>query len=566
MNIELIVNNKPIQAQKGETILTALTRNGIKIPTLCHMEEFTPTGSCRLCVVEIKDKLELVPSCSYPVNEPMTIFTHSSRVINARKTIVELLLSNHPDDCLYCEKNQHCELQDLAIELNIRERRFLGKKKAKTMDKSSPAIVKDDSKCILCGRCIRICDERVQASAIDFSGRGKNTKVDTVMSRGLNYSSCIACGQCILGCPSGALSVKPSITPVLDALNNPNTQVFVQLAPAVGYSLSEKLGFKQGKDISPYIINGLKSIGFNQVYNLAWAGDLFITETAKYITTQKLKPIIITSCPATINYIEQFFPEALKYVSPIKTPQQIMGAIIKNQIAKEKKINPNNIFTVSIGPCTAAKAEANRLDTMSNGMPDIDAVLTTSELIRLLKLSGIDLHNIDEGRYDPPFHVASSSGSLYHVPGGLSEGIYRHLNFMETKTTPTKLNLKETRNHKYEKNVSFSVGKTKYKVKIVSGIQNIKSEIKQVISGNANFDILDLSACLLGCMSGGGQPLNNNFEEQSRILIKYLYKNDDKSTVKTVNQNPFTMDFSERIHSNELSYLKKSLQYKFPKA
>lgn len=565
MTVKIIVNNKAIQANKGETILNALTRNGIKIPTLCHMNEFTATGSCRLCVVEIEGVNELVPACSQPVEEPITLYTHSPRVINARKTIVELLLSNHPDDCLYCERNQHCELQNLAVELNVRERRFFGKKKHQSMDTSSPAIIKDDAKCILCGRCIRVCDERIQASAINFSKRGINTKIDTIMGKGLNYSSCIACGQCILVCPSGALSAKSSITPVLDAINDKDTMVMVQLAPAVGFSLAEEMGFKAGKDITPLLVSGLKAAGIDFVYDLGWAGDLYITETCKEINKGKF-PKIISSCPSIIKYIEQFYPEALQYLNPIKSPQQIMGSVIKNHLILEENMDINNIFVVSAGPCTSAKAEATRLDTMSRGIPDVDAVLTTNELIRLLKLSGIDLHNTDNERFDAPFHVSSSSGSLYHAPGGISEAIYRQLYIFETGNTPTKLKINELRNMKSEKDVTLPLKNSNLNIKVVSGIQNVKRHLEQIINGQFKSDILDVSACLMGCMSGGGQPMNHQYEEHAKALLKSLYKSDDKSASKTAYQNPFVKDFSEKLDTNEFSSIKNNIKHKFPQA
>jgi iron-only hydrogenase group A len=563
MSIEIIVNNKAITAKKGETILNALTKNGIRIPTLCHMNEFSATGSCRLCVVEVKDKNKLIPACSHPITEPMTIFTHSPRVINARRTIVELLLSNHPDDCLYCERNQHCELQNLAVELNIRERRFFGNKKVQIMDTSSPAIVKDDAKCILCGRCIRVCDERVQASAIDFSGRGKKTRVDTVMSKGLNYSSCIACGQCILVCPSGALSAKSSLTPVLDALNNKNTKVLIQVAPAVGYSIAEELGFKPGKDISSLLVGGLRAAGMDMVFNLAWAGDLYLIETAKHIHNKKT-PTIVTTCPSVRKYIEQFFPKALPMTNSVKSPQQIMGTIIKNHFVQTQNLDINDVFVVSVGPCTAAKAEATAIDTMSNGIPDVDAVLTTNELIRFLKLSGIDLHNIEEERFDAPFHVASSAGSLYHIPGGLTEGLYRHLSFLNTNKTTTRMNLEDARAIKHDKDIIFKAGTRSYKAKTVSGIHNIKKYIQQIINNEFDYDILDLTACLMGCMSGGGQPMTDQYEENAKYLMKSLYKNDNQASSKAPNQNPFTMDFSKQLHSETLANLNPSIHHKFP--
>ncbi|HKK66783.1 MAG TPA: [Fe-Fe] hydrogenase large subunit C-terminal domain-containing protein [Bacteroidales bacterium] len=543
MQIHISVNNKSLEARKGETILNVLNRHGIRVPTLCHLDEFTPTGSCRMCVVEIAGRNELIPACSQPVEEGMEIMTHSPRVINARKTIVELLLANHPDDCLYCENNQHCELQDLAVELNIMERRFFGGKKPQNKDKSSPAIVKDNAKCILCGRCIRVCDERVQASAIDFSGRGVNTKIDTALGKGLNYSTCISCGQCILVCPSGALTEKSAITQVMDAINNPKTKIYAQLAPALGYTLAEELNFKAGTDITPLIIRGLKQAGIDVVFDSAYAGDIFVLETAQHIMDTKKSPVIISSCPAVIRYMEQFDPEALSYTNPTKTPQQILGKLTKSIYAKSKNLPQHEVFTVSITPCTAAKAEATRTDTMSQGIPDVDAVLTTRELLRLLKLSGVDLHNIDEARFNAPYHVSSSAGSLYNIPGGLSEAVFRSMHNALTGKDPTRQKMPDLRSIKQEKSAKFTIDKKKYTVKVVSGIHNIDKHLQEIISGEATFDILELSNCTMGCMGGGGQPLKDHNGERTKMLIKSLYKTDDKAQMKSAHSNPLVKAF-----------------------
>jgi NADH-quinone oxidoreductase subunit G/NADP-reducing hydrogenase subunit HndD len=545
MQIQISVNNKPLKAKKGETILNVLNRHGIRVPTLCHLDEFTPTGSCRMCVVEIAGKSELIPACSQPAEEGMEILTHSPRVINARKTIVELLLANHPDDCLYCENNQHCELQDLAVELNIMERRFFGGKKPQNKDKSSPAIVKDNAKCILCGRCIRVCDERVQASAIDFSGRGVNTKIDTALGKGLNYSTCISCGQCILVCPSGALTEKSAITQVMDAINNPRTKIYAQLAPALGYTLAEELGFKAGTDITPLIISGLKQTGIDVVFDSAYAGDVFVMETTQHILNSKNSPVIITSCPAVIRYMEQFEPEALSFTSAVKTPQQILGKLTKSDYAKKNNLPQDQVYSVSITPCTAAKAEATRTDTMSQGIPDVDAVLTTRELLRLLKLSGVDLHNIDEARFNTPYHVSSSAGSLYHVPGGLSEAVFRSMHNVLTGKEPVRYKLPDLRSIKHEKSTKFTIGKEKFTVKVVSGIHNIDRHLKEVINGKANYDILELSNCTMGCMGGGGQPLGGHNSERTKMLIKSLYKSDDNMQMKSAHTNPLAKAFSK---------------------
>ncbi|MFP4663915.1 MAG: [Fe-Fe] hydrogenase large subunit C-terminal domain-containing protein [Bacteroidales bacterium] len=554
MSILFNVNNKQLEGKKGESILVALKRHGIKVPTLCHLNEFTPTGSCRLCVVEISGRDELVPSCSQPVEEGMEVFTHSPRVINARKIIVELLLANHPDDCLYCENNQHCELQNLAVELNIMDRRFFGTKKSQYKDKSSPAIVMDNAKCILCGRCIRVCDERVQASSIDFSGRGINTRIDTALGKGLNYSTCISCGQCILVCPSGALTEKSAITPVMDAINNKNITIYAQLAPAIGYTLAEAAGFKPGTDITPLVISGLKQAGFDFVFDSAFAGDIFVMETARHISETSRSLVIISSCPSIVNYLEQFIPEALSFINPVKTPQQILGKLIKTDYAKKEELRQEDTFTVSVTPCTAGKAEATRTDNMTRGIPDVDAVLTTRELLRLLKLSGVDLHNIDEERFDQPYHVSSAAGSLYHVPGGLSEAVFRHMHFLKTGKEPIRHKIPDLRVMKQEKSASFKIGSKTYKTKVISGIHNIEKHILDVVRGRANCDILELSNCSLGCMGGGGQPLSERTENRTKMLIKSLYKSDDNTQAKSPQANPFANAYMQRDDKPDLKH------------
>lgn len=387
MIFDIEVNNKIIKARKGETILSALNRNGIKVPTLCFMEDLLPTGACRICVVEVEGQDNLVPSCAQPVEEWMKIKTHSPKVIKARKTIVELLLSNHPDDCLYCERNGNCELQKLSIELNVLERRISGRKGNQKADRSGSSMVRDPKKCILCGRCVRVCEEIVGVTAIDFIKRGNHCEITTSFEKGINLSSCINCGQCIMVCPTGALYERDHLPEIVDSLNNPSKHVVIQYSPTISVSLAEEFGVKAGKDINGMLNAALRKIGFNKVFDCSFGADINTIEAANQLvdrikTNQKL-PMFSSCCPAWVKYAEQTHPELIPNLSTTKSPQQMMGALIKSYYAENHDIAPENIYTVAVMPCIAKKFEAQREEMTHKGITDVDAVLTTRELARL---------------------------------------------------------------------------------------------------------------------------------------------------------------------------------------
>jgi len=383
------VNNKKIKAEKGETILSALNRNGIIIPTLCRMKEFTPTGACRMCVVEVEGRDRLVTACSQPVEEWMKIKTHSPRVITARKTIVELLLSNHPDDCLYCDRNLNCELQRLAEELNIRERRIRGRKIKPRLDQSSPAIIRELSKCILCGRCVRVCEEVITATSLDFINKGKETHVGAAMDRDFNFSSCIHCGQCVLVCPTGALHEKHNITEVQEYLNKPEIVKVIQYSSMVVYGIAEELGMRYTREFDKILNTILRKIGFDKVYKTGLGTDVCISEIAGQLSERIEKksdtPLYISACPAWVKFAEQFIPSVIPQLSTVKSPQQITGVLIKTLVADQLNVKPEEIFSVSATPCMAMKFEARRDGMMRKGISDVDSVLTIRELARLIR-------------------------------------------------------------------------------------------------------------------------------------------------------------------------------------
>ncbi len=541
MVVKIEVNNKVIKARRGETIMSALESVGIKIPSICAMKDFTPTGACRMCVVEIEGRQGLVPSCSQPVNEWMKIKTHSPRVIKARKTIVELLLSNHPDDCLYCERNVNCELQTLAEELNVRERRIMGKKNKYKLDHSSPSIVRDPSKCILCGRCVRVCDERLSVFAIDFVNRGNRTIIGTACNKDLNFSSCINCGQCIMVCPTGALVEKDSIAEVEDALHNKEKTVVIQYAPSVSVTLAETFGVKPGRDISGLINAALRKIGFDKIFDTSFAADLVVMEMSHELMTRKKQkgklPLISSCCPAWVKYAEQSYPELLPALSTCKSPQQMLGAILKTWYPQVSGTDPGNIFSVAVAPCTAKKFEAQREEMTKKGLSDIDAVITTRELAKLIKLYGIDMNQIEAEEADEPYGTRSSSGKIFGSAGGMTEAVMRTLPYIAGGREPDRIKYPELRGIKGKKEASLKTGKTTYRFAVISGLENAAPLLEAIRAGNCEYDFVEIMACAGGCINGGGQPVGAE-ENAVRARMKALYGIDESEIIRLAHKNP----------------------------
>ncbi|HDP54497.1 MAG TPA: 4Fe-4S dicluster domain-containing protein [Bacteroidetes bacterium] len=541
MNFEIEVNSKIIQARKGDTILDTLNKNAIRVPTLCNLKGLSPTGACRICVVEVEGITNLVTSCSYPVREGMKIQTHSPRVVKARKTLVELLLSNHPDDCLYCERNGNCELQDLAVELNIRERRISGKKPRHRLDLSSPSVVRDPAKCILCGRCVRTCDEIQSVSTLEFLNRGSKTVIGTTMNRDLNFSSCIACGQCVMVCPTGALHEHSNLDEILDALNNKSLKVVLQFGPAVTVSLAEEFGLKSGKDINGLLVAALRKIGFDFIFDTTFAADLTVMESVaelakRYESNQNL-PMISSCCPAWVKFAEQFYPELLPLLSTCKSPQQMMGSIIKNYFAQANELTSNQIFSVSVMPCLAKKFESQRPEMTSKGLSDVDLVLSTRELARLIRLYGIDIQAIDPQLADNPFGTRSSAGKLFASSGGTAEGIARTLHFNLTGKEMVSPKINDLRSVTGVKQVDVKVGKDTLKFIVANGLTDLKHFLEAIKLGEINAHYIEIMACKGGCVNGGGQPFGSN-EKDVKQRAKAIYELDEIETIKCAHKNP----------------------------
>ncbi|TVR71049.1 MAG: 4Fe-4S dicluster domain-containing protein [Marinilabiliales bacterium] len=539
--VKIEVNNKIVRARKGETIMSALQSAGIKIPSICSMKDFTPTGACRMCVVEVEGHGGLVPSCSQPVNEWMKIKTHSPRVVRSRKTIVELLLSNHPDDCLYCERNGNCELQTLAEELNVRERRIMGKKNRYKLDHSSPSIVRDPAKCILCGRCVRVCEDKMAVFAIDFVNRGNRTVIGTAYDKDLNFSSCINCGQCIMVCPTGALYEKDGLQELEDALHNPEKTVVAQYESSVSVSLAEEFGIRPGKDMGGIINAVLRKIGFDGIFDTSGASDIAALEMAAELTERKKRsenvPVVTGSCPAWVKFAEQWYPDLLDHMSSCKSPQQILGTIIKTHYPEKKDIDPGKIFSVAITSCTARKFETQRAEMTRKGISDIDCVLTTRELAKLIRLYGVDIDQVEAEVADEPYGMPSSAGKLFGAAGGMSEAVIRSLPHINGSKELAGLKFQELRGIKGRKEARIKIGKSVYRFAVVSGLSNALPLVEGIRSGDSGYDFVEIMACAGGCINGGGQPIGAG-DAAIRARMKALYSIDEKETIRVPYKNP----------------------------
>jgi len=538
--IELTINNIKVKAEEGMTILDAAKSVGVNVPTLCHMKDLFPSGACRICVVEVDGMRGLIPSCAYPVFEGMKVQTNSPRVKTARKTIVELLVENHPQDCLICVRNKNCELQDLSEQYGLREHRFAGEKKDHAIDISSPSMERDPAKCILCGRCVRTCAEIQKVGAIDFTNRGFKSNVTTPYNKGLNISDCILCGQCILVCPTAALREKSHAKEVMYAVNDKNKYVIAQVAPAVRASIGEEYNFPLGTNATGQLVTGLRRLGFKKVFDTNFAADLTIMEEGHELIGRIQKnsnlPMFTSCCPGWVKFIEQTRPELLNHISSCKSPHEMEGAVLKTYYAKKMGIDPKDIYVVSIMPCTVKKFESSRPELNEEYMADVDAVLTTRELVRLFKMAGIDFNDLPEDKFDDPLGESTGAAAIFGTTGGVMEAALRTAYFKLTGTELEELELNDIRGMDGIKESTLKINGMDVNVAVVNGIGNVGKVLDQIQNGTCKYHFIEVMACPGGCINGGGQPIHQK-PEKVKKRVSVLYEIDSKMKKRRSHEN-----------------------------
>lgn len=560
--IKLSINGFPLEVKEGATMLEAANDAGILIPTLCHHKDLCVAGNCRVCVVEVAGQKRLSAACATPCEEGMEILTNSLKVRNARKHIIELLLSEHNADCTKCYKNGNCELQKLSSEYKIMTQDFieLAPLKEYSIDMYSPSIIKDDSKCIRCQRCVRTCAELQGVNALTVAHKGSEMKITTFFEKSMSAVVCTNCGQCINHCPTGALVEKNYIEDVWEAISDPTRHVVVQTAPAVRVGLGEEFGFEPGERVTGKMVAALKRLGFDSVLDTDFTADLTIMEEGTELLTRLKKALVdkdesvsipmATSCsPGWIKYIEHMYPEYLSMLSTCKSPQQMFGALAKTYYAKARNLDPEKIVSVSIMPCTAKKFEANRPEMHDSGYRDVDFVLTTRELAIMIKQAGINFNKLDDMNFDRIMGESTGAAVIFGATGGVMEAALRTAYELVTgREVPfNNLNIAPVRGMDGVREASVLIEKpldawafldgVELKCAVAHGLVNAKKVMDAIKKGEVNYHFIEFMACPGGCLGGGGQPIPTNPEIRQR-RAEAIYAEDTGMSLRKSHENP----------------------------
>jgi iron-only hydrogenase group A len=556
-NVNVNIDGCKVVVPQGTTILEAARQAGIKIPTLCYHPDQSLKANCRVCVVEVEGTQLLQAACVTPVGEGMVVRTNTALVREARKTILELILAHHPQDCLTCIRNQKCELQTLAQEYNIREIRFEQINDELPLDLTSPGVHRDPNKCIKCGRCIEVCEAVQSVSVYTKEKRGFEVGVSPVFNLGLGEVSCINCGQCSLVCPVGAIYENDQHNEVWMAVHDPDKHVVCQIAPAIRVSLAEEFGLEPGELAMGQIVAALRQIGFDKVMHTNFTADLTIMEEGNELL-QRLqnggKLPMITSCsPGWIKFCEHFFPDFLENLSSCKSPQQMFGALVKTYYAQKAGIDPARIYSVSFMPCTAKKFECLRPEMNSSGYRDVDVVLTTRELARMIREAGIDICRIVPQDFDPPMGIYSGAGVIFGATGGVMEAALRTVYEVATGETLNDIEFTEVRGMTGIKEATVDLAGTKVQVAVVHTTGNARKLLEAIRAGEKFYHFIEIMACPGGCIGGGGQPVGTtNAQREKRIAA--IYKEETAMPIRKSHQNPAVLQLYEEFLQQPLGH------------
>lgn len=554
--VRLTIDKKNVEVPVGTTLLEAAKSVGIRIPTLCYMKledlhyENNP-GACRICVVEVEGRRNLAPACKTECAEGMVVRTHTPRVMNARKTVMELILSNHPAECLTCSSNGHCELQNIAHDLGIRQIRYTGQQSTFAIDRS-PSIVRNMNKCIMCRRCETMCNSIQTVGALTAVNRGFNAAVSTAFERDIAGSTCSYCGQCVSVCPVNALSGRNTQQPVLDALADPDKIVIAQTAPAVRTALGRDFGYEPGTLVTGKMVSALRQLGFDYVFDTDFAADLTIMEEGTELLQrlsaylqggQDVKiPLMTSCCPGWVSFVEQHYPELLSHLSTAKSPQQMFGAIAKSYFAEKLGVDRKKLVVVSIMPCLAKKYEASRPEFAVDGNPDVDYSIYTRELARLIRYANINFNELPDSDFDAPLGESTGAGVIFGTTGGVIEAACRTAYELFTKKASPKIEFEELRGLGGIRSATIDFDGVEVRIGIAHGLGNARQLIEEVKNGTSVYHAIEIMACPGGCIGGGGQPFHRGTMEVLRKRAASLYREDTGKPLRKSHENPAVIE------------------------
>ncbi len=536
----LFVNNREIEIAGERNLLEVIRKAGIDIPTFCYHSELSIYGACRLCLVDVKGR-GIMASCSTAPEAGMVIFTETKDIRNMRKINVELLLANHNRECPSCPRSANCSLQDIARKLGVEEVRYKQTEKKLPIDNSSPSLVRDPNKCVLCGDCVRVCDEVQSVGALDFACRGSDARVAPAFDNNLNDVECVNCGQCAQVCPTGAIVAKNDIDKVWGAIHNPEKVVVAQVAPAVRVALGERFpGFAVGENVAPKMITAMKMLGFNEVYDTCFAADMTIfeeaTEFLERVENNGVLPMFTSCCPGWVKFVETYYPELLPNVSSTRSPQAIFGSVARKTLPAKLSVKPENLVVVSIMPCTAKKYEAQLPKFSKDGRPDVDFVLTTEELAQMIESMGIQLSELESEAFDMPLGFSTGGGVIFGATGGVMEAALRFAVEKISGDPMSPIDFKETRGMAPRKEAALEVAGKKLRIAVVHGLANARKLVDEIKAGKAAFDFIEVMACPGGCVAGGGQPIPTDKNFRAKRAAG-LYNTDKSRQVQKPQEN-----------------------------